>query len=358
MGCKQTSEGRVGLRLAKEEVAQFGRLRGLHARANIEPPDLLQCVGDARRVTGELHRGGIGQILTLPRDGRTDQVTEGDACCANHQHRDADHQHRRCIVALPTSEHHARVHAAGEQPPPDAGNSLNARYGCDEPDGDAHVAVEDVAELMRHHTLQLRTIQRTEAASRDRDRRIVHRVARCEGVDALLLVEDIDQRERHPRGDGHLLDHIEQLPLVGVTRVARHELTAHRLRHRFAARGERSMLEQCAEPDGSKRGAGRNESGLTVPPDPAAGMRRIGRKREDPYEGVEADRNGSHRHNEEPDEGSRLPFRLRLMFRKVPHPRRRSLSSVEADPRCIPHLGLRLLEERRGLKLEHGGNHA
>ena len=102
------------------------------------------------------------------------------------------------------------------QDPADDGQRHDAEDQADQPDVQPHVAVEDVAELVGHHALQLVAGQVVEAALGDGDHGIARGVAGREGVDARLL-QNIDGRHRHARGDGHLLDDVEQplLPRVG-----------------------------------------------------------------------------------------------------------------------------------------------
>ena len=79
---------------------------------------------------------------------------------------------------------------------------------------------------MSHHALQLVAGQVVEAALGDGDHGIARGVAGREGIDAGLL-QNIDGGHRHSRGEGHLLDDVEQLLLPRVGGRAWHLLTTH-----------------------------------------------------------------------------------------------------------------------------------
>ena len=53
--------------LGEVEVAHLGRVLVADLRAGAQPADLLERAGDARRVAGELHGGGVGQELAAAR---------------------------------------------------------------------------------------------------------------------------------------------------------------------------------------------------------------------------------------------------------------------------------------------------
>ncbi len=76
-----------------------------------------------------------------------------------------------------------------------------------------HVAVQDVAELVRDHALQLGAVEVLERAACDGDRGIAARAAGRERVDARFLLENVDLRNRQPGGERHLLDDVDETPL-------------------------------------------------------------------------------------------------------------------------------------------------
>ena len=65
-------EKAAGEGVAEEHVADFVGVGVADPRAFGQAADLLQCPGDSRRLAGELNRGGVGQELALPADGRLD----------------------------------------------------------------------------------------------------------------------------------------------------------------------------------------------------------------------------------------------------------------------------------------------
>src|SRR5437764_3695520 len=88
-------------------------------------------------------------------------------------------------------------------------DSHNPEDQADQPNVEPHVAVEDVAELVGHHALQLVAGQIVEAALGDGDHGIARAVPGREGIDAGLL-QNINGGHRHSRGESHLLDDVEQ----------------------------------------------------------------------------------------------------------------------------------------------------
>ena len=73
-----------------------------------------------------------------------------------------------------------------------------------------------MAEFVADDALQFVARKQFHAAARDGDGGVAGFVAGGEGVDAILLVHDIDLRHGHSGGDGHFLDDVEQLAFVGI----------------------------------------------------------------------------------------------------------------------------------------------
>ena len=84
-----------------------------------------------------------------------------------------------------------------------------------------HISVEDVAEFVGDDPLELVAREVPDAAARDADDGVARRVSRGEGVDPVFLLEQIDRRHGRAGCDGHLLDDVEDLPLVGIGRLGR-----------------------------------------------------------------------------------------------------------------------------------------
>ncbi len=120
---------------------------------------------------------------------------------------------------------------------------------ADEADVEAHVAVEDVAELVGHDTLKLVARQQLRGAARDADDGVLRLVARREGVDAPLAVEQVDRGDGHAGGDRHLLHDVEDLPLGVVAGAQVQEAAAEGLRHDPAAGRQLADLDQAGGAD-------------------------------------------------------------------------------------------------------------
>ena len=75
---------------------------------------------------------------------------------------------------------------------------------------DLHVAIEDVAELMADHGLQLVAVELVERALRHGHGGFIRGVAGGEGVDARLIRQHEDLRLADASGDGHLFDDVQQ----------------------------------------------------------------------------------------------------------------------------------------------------
>ncbi len=82
------------------------------------------------------------------------------------------------------------------------------------------------------------------------------RVAGGEGVDPVSSSITVDRRDRHARGDRHLLDDVEEPPLVRVAGRGLDPRAAEHLRDRFAALAELGDLEEARESDDEDDKAG------------------------------------------------------------------------------------------------------
>jgi len=149
--------------------AHMGKLLGVALRDGAAAPaDLEQRSPDAVRVAGELHRGCIGEELALARDHRLDQP----AC---------QHAYRTDQPQQQTEEEHADVRSrpahvvavadARHQEGPDRPDHHDSGDHAEEVDIETHVAVQDVAELVRHDPLQLVPVELLQGPQRHDDRR-------------------------------------------------------------------------------------------------------------------------------------------------------------------------------------------
>ncbi len=119
--------------------------------------------------------------------------------------------------------------------PPQQGDGEDAVQGPHEADVDAGVAVDDVAQLVGHHPLELVAVELIQGPAGDGDGRVRRAVAGGQGIDAGFVLQDVDLRDRHPRGQGHFLDQIAQAPLAGVRRARVQGGAAQFLGHLAAA---------------------------------------------------------------------------------------------------------------------------
>src|SRR5262249_47521073 len=143
-----------------------------------------------------LDGAGVGQVLALPRHRRHDQPTEERSHQAQHKHAQA--QQHQAATGITSSR---RASAGREhEDAADDGQRHDPEDQADQPDVEPHVAVEDVAELVSAHALQLVAGQVVETALGDSDHGIARGVAGREGIDAGLR-QNIDGGHRHSRGE-------------------------------------------------------------------------------------------------------------------------------------------------------------
>ena len=132
---------------------QFGR-RGFALRAG-EPGDFFQRRGEAERITGELHRGGIGEVFALTGDRGLDEARKEDAAEPDEHHDESGDGHGPGVVLA------ARTRAQSDADE----NITQLREGGQTGDGadDAqvkfHVSVADMAELVGDDALQLVAVE-------------------------------------------------------------------------------------------------------------------------------------------------------------------------------------------------------
>ena len=73
---------------------------------------------------------------------------------------------------------------------------------------DPHVAIEDVAEFVRDHTLQFVSVEFLQCTPGDCHRRVGWRVTCRKGIDSRLLFEHVNFRNGHSGRQGDFFDHI------------------------------------------------------------------------------------------------------------------------------------------------------
>ena len=74
MGGEKIGEPFTGKGICQEQVTHLAGVGIADPGAGLITANLFQGPGDAIRVAGELHRAGIGQVFTLPANGRLDQA--------------------------------------------------------------------------------------------------------------------------------------------------------------------------------------------------------------------------------------------------------------------------------------------
>ncbi len=187
-----------GEAIGEEEVAGFGGAGGVEFGAGEKAADFFQGTGESVRVASELDCGGIGEEFPLAGYGTLDEAAGENADSADGDEAKAE-------------EWEGVFTAAGsEEDPADHGEAEQAEEDSHEPDIEAHVAVEDMAELVCDDALEFIAGELLQAALGDADYGIVGSVACGEGVDGLFIGQDVDLRDGDACGDGHFLDHIAE----------------------------------------------------------------------------------------------------------------------------------------------------
>ena len=233
---------------AEEHVARLGSMGIHHLGARLESADLLERAGYPRRIAGELDRRGVGEKLALAAHRGLDEIAHEGADEA-HQHQDAadDEQHLGGVAPAAPALQRAAVKRRTEQDAADQPDHEDPEEHAHEPDVEAHVPVQDVAELVADHPLQLVAAELPYASAGDTDHRITGREPRREGVDARLFLHHVDRRSRRPRGNRHLLDHVQNATLQRIRTVGVNQRSAQILGHHLSAPRERGdAVEACA----------------------------------------------------------------------------------------------------------------
>ena len=263
----------------EEHVGDFGGAGVGDAAAVRRRADDLQRAGHAVRVAGELHGRRIGQIFALTRNHRLDQARaehaerpeQPDGAAEDHQ---AQSEARAVVLLLaPAAGEAQHLDAAAEEQAAEQRDAEDAEEHADHADVQAHVAVEDVAELVPDDRLQLVAAEEIQRAPGDGDGGVLRRVARGEGVDARLVVHHVHARHRHAGGERHLLDDVEQAAFAEVARARENFAPLHRLRHGRAALRELGRLDERGDADEGGDGAHGAQQDLRVRDDLREGVR-------------------------------------------------------------------------------------
>lgn len=223
VGGEPAGEALAGI---EKHVADCFRLRAGQRCAVLG--DLAQRAGNPGRISRELHRRGIGEKLPLARHRRANQPAGKHADVAGDHQRQAQRDEAAAVLVGATA-------AASQEHPSRRGEHEEPVQHADEPQVQPHVAIQDMAEFVGHHPLQLLAGEFLQRAPGHGDDGFPRSRAGGEGVDARFMVEHIDRRRGNAGGHRHLVGEVDEPPLGGIGRRARHESPAQRCSHRGAA---------------------------------------------------------------------------------------------------------------------------
>jgi hypothetical protein len=204
-----------------------------------------------------------------------------------------------------------------QDPVADHGDDQDAVQEAHQPQVQPHVAVQRVAELVGDDALELVPGQKVQAAAGHADHRVPRAEAGGERVDALLRVEHVHRGHGHARGQGHLLDHVQQPALLEVARVGLDRPPAEQAAHGGAASAQGRDLVEGAGGDHGQGQGGDPDEGRQVP-DVDVGVRLVARPHEDQAHGqVDAEHDQDHGHDEEHDQAAGAAAGLFLVLEEV-----------------------------------------
>jgi hypothetical protein len=140
--------------VAEQHVAGFLGIGAIvELRAFRDAADLLQCAGQALGLAGELHRRRVGQRFPRAAHAGLDHASEEQPDVAD-EHRDQrSEQDRGGTLAVATAA------AELQDPAADDRQHQDPEQDAHQPDVQAHVAIEDVAELVRDDALEFVAIE-------------------------------------------------------------------------------------------------------------------------------------------------------------------------------------------------------
>ena len=120
---------------------------------------------------------------------------------------------------------------------------------------EAHIAVEDMAELVGNHPLQLFTREQADCPAGNPDHRILRRQAGGKGIDP-HIIQHIHRRHRGARGQSHLLHHIKQALFFQALRREVDQTPTQPFGHRLTATAELQALVEAAQQHHTDYGQG------------------------------------------------------------------------------------------------------
>ena len=202
--------------------------------------DLAQRAAQAVHVARVLHCRRIGEELALAADGRLKQAAGQPAERADRHQAEPEKGAGVAPAMLVGAPHR---HA---QPP----DHLQAPHQAHQSHVQAGVAVDDMAELVRHHALQLGPRQALERTPGDHHHGVVGGPAGGQGVDGVVARQHPGLRRRPlPAGQRHLLHHVREAPLAAGRFIATAGIDrarARQLGHVRPAAGQAHRLDPAA----------------------------------------------------------------------------------------------------------------
>ncbi len=238
--------------LREKEVADGGALvvreRGAHGVAG----DFFEGAADAGGVARELDGGGVGEEFALAGDGGLDEAAEKIADVADDEEAEAggaDGDENAAGIFAVAGRSEAGATEGGEDAATDETEDEDAEDERGETQVEAHVAVEDVTELVGHDALEFVAGEFFEGAARDGDDGIGGGEAGGEGVDGGLVVEEVDGGHGNAGGEGHFFDDVEETALGEIGGVRMDLATADALGDGGTAAGELVPLIKGREAD-------------------------------------------------------------------------------------------------------------
>ena len=237
---------RKGIRHAVGEEHVAGVFRARMGDERAAAADFFQRAGQCPGVARELNRGGVRQELPGAVHRALDQRREDPPNVPDHPQQRADQGKR---IAVSPRSHENAPEQRDVQNPEDQTHQVQVQ---------AHVPVQDVAELVSNDALQFVARQQDKAAARHADDHVAGGMAGGEGVDAALRVQYVHRGHRSPRGDGHLLHHVQQFVFIGVGGVCRNEAAAEHFRDDLSAARKLDDFVRAAAKN-EREGDGRND---------------------------------------------------------------------------------------------------
>ena len=224
MRCKQGSQSRDAA--SEQHVTDFFGINGANVGVCGVAADLFQGTGNTFGLPRELYSGCIGEKLALPRDGCFNQsCKEQPDPAKDRETKTNNHDYRRVLV--PPAGRQPGVITATQYEPADDAKYHDAEQHAHHANVQPHVTVKDVTEFVRDNSLQLVTVEGFQCSARHRNGCVAGSKTGGKRIDAHLLFQNIDIRNRHARGDGHFLDDVSQASPQWVLNVCRNQGAAH-----------------------------------------------------------------------------------------------------------------------------------